>query len=98
LSFEVRLMHRRASSWRVVCGLLIAATIVAACARDQITNPFGSGRQPAGPASHAIITSLGSYSIPIPASNVPGDGTVGTGPTGITVPAGTYYRVRAPAT
>lgn len=75
----------------------VAFIAFAACTRDQPTSPLASHRVPGQGASYTVTT-LGTYSIPIPATNWPGDGAQPVTNTGIIVPAGAYYRVRVKGT
>jgi len=77
------------------CASVIAIAFLAftACGRDQTTSPLALQPAPGGRASYTVTT-LGTYSIPIPGTNWPGDGAQPVTNTGIIVPAGAYYRVR----
>lgn len=95
----MRPFHTRAALWHATCGTAVATVFLAACSRDELTSPVRTGIREPGPPSHSIITSLGSYSIPIPSNNlINGDGKTPQTGTGITVPAGVYYRVRVTGT
>ena len=91
------------SRHRMVCGLALALSrVVNACAHDRVTAP-GSRNPGSGPPAERNSTVLGSAPIPIPATNT-NDATVpccftksGAEPmtgTGLTVPAGSFFRVR----
>jgi hypothetical protein len=83
--------HRRSGGVAPVTRALaavVAAALASAC-RDDATAP---AKAP-GAAVRTITTTLGTYSIPIPGTNVDGGAQPVAG-TGIIVPAGTYYRIR----
>lgn len=78
-----------------MCASIGAAAFVtfAACNSDRTTSPLSSP-VPDRAASHTIVTTIGTYSIGIPANTNINDGAQPVANTGIIIPAGTYYRVR----
>jgi hypothetical protein len=92
-----------AAPWaRAIAGIL-TALMLADCGSEHPTGPPGLEHRPDATASHTI-TSLGTYSIPIPADNTNSyalccnytttSGAQSLTGTGIVIPAGTLYRVR----
>jgi len=89
---------RRSLGVARVARIVLVAAGLAACNRDQPTSPLTSRPLPGGAASRTKVTTLGTYSIPIPGTSADNGGAQPVTNTGIIVPAGTYYRVRVNGT
>jgi hypothetical protein len=95
------------SPWARAVGGILAALMLANCGSENPTGPTRLSHRPDATASHTI-TSLGTYSIPIPPTNTDSyalccnytttSGAQSLTGTGIVIPAGTLYRVRVHGT
>lgn len=95
------------SPWARAVAAILSALVLVDCGSDRPTGPAGSQHRPDVAASHTI-TSLGTYSIPIPPDNTNSyaiccnytttSGAQSMTGTGIVIPAGSLYRVRVHGT
>jgi hypothetical protein len=61
--------------------------------RDNVTSPNTSPRSP-GDTPSRTTTTLGTYTMPIAATNTANNGTLSLTPTGYIIPANSYFRIR----
>ncbi|HKO10938.1 MAG TPA: hypothetical protein VJV22_03150 [Acidobacteriaceae bacterium] len=74
-------------------GLLTLPLIAASCSGDRPVAPTTPVPTPAGRPERSVVTPLGNFQLTIPATNTDG-GSLPWTSTGITIPAGSYYRIR----
>lgn len=81
---------RTLARWLSVC---LSAGVVGSCTRDNVTSPSGSPRVP-GDTPSRTTTTLGTYTMPIAATNTDNNGALSLTPTGYIIPANSYFRIR----
>jgi hypothetical protein len=78
------------AQWLPIC---LSVGLVGSCTRDNVTSPSGSPRSPGDPPSRTTTT-LGTYTMPIAATNTDNNGALSLTPTGYIIPANSYFRIR----